>query len=509
MRMTVRITSGEEVVLDRRYLDHGWVDHAYAVTIHKAQGVTCDHVFVVGPDGLYREGAYVALSRARHQARLYVTSAQAAGIDERHQDGIPLPTEPDPDPEAELLARLQVSAAKNLVIVDDPDAPHVAELVATTAALRAAAPGPPRRRRRTQLRGRQPGRQRAQLEAAVATRTHVDVSRRVRAVDRDNVGHVLDIDDTAGTCTVHFESVEGRTAIRTLDWADLVVIDHPDPVDLTPAAADTLARRALAVEDAEQQWAVALARHGVTPGDAELYRRAVHTAADHAAHRLQADPPAWLTTSLGQRPTTPAAASVWDDATTRIAHHRLLHNVADTEPGIGPRPNDPVDARRWQDLMLRLLEARIWLDDHPTPEIHVLATCTPTELIDRQRELQQLLATAPADQRQFIDRLVNSQLDATEMHDYLSAATAIQDARRDWIITNWPHLVELEQVTQLIAAQEPLAHWPTAQPNEVRDVLDQLRRLAPHARRSRGTISRRTRPARGRERSRTPPRGPA
>ena len=65
------------------------------------------------------------------------------------------------------------------------------------------------------------------------------------------------------------------------------------------------------------------------------------------------------------------------------------------------------------------------------------------------------------------------------MHDHLSAATAIQDARRDWTITNWPHFVELEQVTKLITSQEPLAHWPTAQPDEVRNVLDQLRRLAP------------------------------
>jgi hypothetical protein len=65
------------------------------------------------------------------------------------------------------------------------------------------------------------------------------------------------------------------------------------------------------------------------------------------------------------------------------------------------------------------------------------------------------------------------------MHDYLSTAMAVQDDRRNWIIANWPHIVELEQVTQLIATQEPLAHWPTAQPDAIRDVLDQLRLLAP------------------------------
>ena len=59
--LTIRVTGGERVVLDREYLDNGWVDYGYAVTIHKAQGITCDHVLVVGPAGLYREGAYVAL----------------------------------------------------------------------------------------------------------------------------------------------------------------------------------------------------------------------------------------------------------------------------------------------------------------------------------------------------------------------------------------------------------------------------------------------------------------
>ncbi len=170
---------------------------------------------------------------------------------------------------------------------------------------------------------------------------------------------------------------------------------------------------------------------------------------------------------------------MWDDATTRIAHHRLLNSVTDNEPGLGPRPADAVESGRWQGLMIRLLEDRLWLADHPAPSISALIMPTPTEVVDRRQELQQLLAAAPANQRQFIDRLVHSRLDPTEMHQYLTAATAAQDDRRTWILTNWPHLVELEQITQLIAAQQPLAHWPNAQPDQVRDVLEQLRQLAP------------------------------
>jgi ATP-dependent exoDNAse (exonuclease V) alpha subunit len=77
----VLLATGERVVLDRNYVERGWVDHAYALTIHKAQGVTCDHVLLVGPAGLYREGIYVALSRARHSAWIYTTSAQVVELD--------------------------------------------------------------------------------------------------------------------------------------------------------------------------------------------------------------------------------------------------------------------------------------------------------------------------------------------------------------------------------------------------------------------------------------------
>jgi AAA domain/TrwC relaxase/UvrD-like helicase C-terminal domain len=477
--MTVCVTSGEHLVIDSDYLDAGWVDHAYALTIHKAQGVTCDHVLVVGPAGLYREGAYVALSRARDTARLYATSTQVAGIEERHAQGIPLPAEPNPDPEAELMARLHQSVAKNLVIIDDPDAAPVAELVATTPAnelVRLA-----RHAADTELACgvTNPTELRADLDTAIAARTHIEIGRRVRAIDRDNVGHVQHIDDAEGTCTIHFESTDGRTAVRTLAWEHLVAIDNPDPVTLTPAAAATLTQRTAVVADAEHQWAIALAKHGVAPGDADRYRRAIHTAADQAARRLQTEPPEWLTTWLGQRPATPAAAAVWDDATTGIAHHRLIHNTPDTSTGIGHRPADTDDTDRWQRLMLRLLEDRIWLARHPSPHVEPLASTTASELLNRQHDLEELLQAAPADQRQFIDRIVNSALDPTQMHEYLSAVLSARTARRDWIITNWPHIVELEQVTSLITAQQTQPHWPTTQPDPIRTVLDQLRRYAP------------------------------
>jgi ATP-dependent exoDNAse (exonuclease V) alpha subunit len=66
---------GDEVVLPRAYLEAGYVEHAYALTGHAAQGLTIEQSFVLGSDrGRLREWGYVALSRAREQTRLYVTA---------------------------------------------------------------------------------------------------------------------------------------------------------------------------------------------------------------------------------------------------------------------------------------------------------------------------------------------------------------------------------------------------------------------------------------------------
>ena len=57
--------------------------HAYATTIHKAQGVTVDRTLLLGSDDLYRQAAYVGLSRGRDRNDLYV--AHDSDIDpERH-----------------------------------------------------------------------------------------------------------------------------------------------------------------------------------------------------------------------------------------------------------------------------------------------------------------------------------------------------------------------------------------------------------------------------------------
>jgi Ti-type conjugative transfer relaxase TraA len=67
--MDVRLDSGRIVGFDLK--DYAHLDHGYAATIHKAQGVTVDRVHVLATPGLDRHAAYVALSRHREAVALH------------------------------------------------------------------------------------------------------------------------------------------------------------------------------------------------------------------------------------------------------------------------------------------------------------------------------------------------------------------------------------------------------------------------------------------------------
>jgi hypothetical protein len=75
-------TDGRRVVIEPdgragpRPLPHDYVahhlDHAYATTIHKAQGATYDRALLLGDDRLYRQAGYTGLSRGRERNDIYL-----------------------------------------------------------------------------------------------------------------------------------------------------------------------------------------------------------------------------------------------------------------------------------------------------------------------------------------------------------------------------------------------------------------------------------------------------
>ena len=67
--MSVRTDDGRSVAFDLK--DYDRIDHGYAATIHKAQGMTVDHTHVLATPGLDAHGSYVALSRHRDVMELH------------------------------------------------------------------------------------------------------------------------------------------------------------------------------------------------------------------------------------------------------------------------------------------------------------------------------------------------------------------------------------------------------------------------------------------------------
>jgi hypothetical protein len=67
--MTVRTDDGRSVAFDIK--DYRDLDHGYAATIHKAQGMTVDRAHVLATPGMDRHGAYVGMTRHRDGMALH------------------------------------------------------------------------------------------------------------------------------------------------------------------------------------------------------------------------------------------------------------------------------------------------------------------------------------------------------------------------------------------------------------------------------------------------------
>ena len=75
--LTVRLDRDPETrELPSWYIDQGHLDYGYALTGHKAQGVTTDRTFTVITGGTDREWAYVAMSRGRQANTLYLANPE-------------------------------------------------------------------------------------------------------------------------------------------------------------------------------------------------------------------------------------------------------------------------------------------------------------------------------------------------------------------------------------------------------------------------------------------------
>ena len=76
----MRLDDGRSVGFDVK--DYAHIDHGYAATVHKSQGVTVDRTHVLATSHMDRHAAYVGLSRHRERVDLH-WSADQVGSRER------------------------------------------------------------------------------------------------------------------------------------------------------------------------------------------------------------------------------------------------------------------------------------------------------------------------------------------------------------------------------------------------------------------------------------------
>lgn len=108
-RIDVLVADGSSVHVPFAYIENGHLAHGYAMTVHKAQGATCDHAFVLVDETMSREAIYTAMSRGRQTNHLYMA------IDS-DRDEVAHAPEVTTDPAAALAASIQRSAAQQMAI---------------------------------------------------------------------------------------------------------------------------------------------------------------------------------------------------------------------------------------------------------------------------------------------------------------------------------------------------------------------------------------------------------
>jgi hypothetical protein len=77
--LTLHTDDDRDVTLNATWAARHDLTHAYAMTLHKAQGLTVDHALLYGSQALTREAGYVGLSRGRRENHIYATTPELSG----------------------------------------------------------------------------------------------------------------------------------------------------------------------------------------------------------------------------------------------------------------------------------------------------------------------------------------------------------------------------------------------------------------------------------------------
>jgi conjugative relaxase-like TrwC/TraI family protein len=314
--MTLRHLSERErvVTLGADYLDRrpayavGSVELGYAITKYGAQGMTVDRAFVVLGDGLSKEDAYTALTRAREGTELYAVSREPV---ERAEIA---PAKEERKLGTDELGRQMERTEQRALAIDER--------------LRGELEGKPTpalvdELHRIEAAGGDPGQRRLEALTAARAQAERDLSRVREALRGRDVGD--------RTERIRLESIAAHATERRGDLRS-----------------EERAAREAAPDPGERERGAAIARIL-----AERRRLSVEAAIVAV--------PRYLTEALGPRPEGLRGRLEWERAVDTVERHRQLLGVRDLDRAFGDEPLTPHERGRWRAAHreLGVLRARV------------------------------------------------------------------------------------------------------------------------------------------------------
>jgi conjugative relaxase-like TrwC/TraI family protein len=322
--LTINTDEGKTVLLPGWYVagqgfQRPWVDHGYAITGHKTQGLTGDDFGVRPSTRADAHWAYVAASRHRCDLRLYlVEELTAPDHDDTRHVRDPL------DDRVEATLRAMRRPGEQIFAIDQDLAAEVRTL--SVAELR---------RERDRLAGLLAG-----APPSVAERVTL-AEERQRNAEHRLVGVEQAVQAAGGW--------GGRA------WRMLRPTSRPAPgeqpmaVATATRAADQAAHELVELRRQQQQRAGFLERHQPTAARYTAIVRELGWHGRATSRALELERPSWLTELLGEVPETTRGRRTWRQTAARLQHYRDAYPSRDPVQPLGSEPSrDLAQRRAWR-----------------------------------------------------------------------------------------------------------------------------------------------------------------
>ena len=325
----VRLDDDRVVLLPRDYLEERDVTHAYAITGHKAQGMTTDRTFVLGDESLYREWGYVAMSRGREENRLYVVMGEGA----RDEVGgaVDRPYEVD-----QLVRSLERSRAKSLAFDMNGDiaAKDTKVLRAEQYALyEHLSDGP-----------RDPSGKLVQLRnEAERLREWIEQERRVAAEAQKRLASM----GALAKARRKSEAVELRRRINGCERAEDRLVEN----------LESLGHQEKQLVESQKEWERWVRDQSPLVGRVQEIENELERRNRALLRDRESNLPAYLHQSVGPAPERPSEKNEWRRAVLAIEDYREKYDVTDQKRALGDGPRN-ADQREEKERVERVIDER-------------------------------------------------------------------------------------------------------------------------------------------------------